>query len=440
MQQPTPSPSSPSSPSPLALFHLDQGNTYLINNQFQEAITSYTNCIELQHDPQNEFITFRAFSHRAESYLKLKDYTNAKVDLQSCHSLLVGQTDFDMNEVGMSYLRLGTACFESQDYESSLQSFVKAEEMLKSMSAKNDGNDLNSMLICEYKTKCEQMLPTPSPTSSPSTTATAATTATTAPNATATTVKSSSNKAPTMPKYQYYQNDKFMTVAILEPNLTAEHVEATFSLDKLTVIIEKGTNPAKKFTVICGTLFSAVIVSKCKVKITDEKVLIKLKKKHTHEWNTLFGGGANDNDREEEGEVVGGGNTTATNAGGTIEDAANTATTTTTPVPTIDSSTTSRPYASHRDWDAIGRNLEQEEEAERPEGEGAFNKFLKDMYAGADEKTKRAMIKSYQTSGGTHLSGNWDEVEKTDYEKQRTAPKGQEWKNWEGKKLPMKEN
>lgn len=429
MQQPTPS---PSPPSPLASYHLDQGNTYLINNQFQEAITSYTNCIEQKHDPQNVYITFRAYSHRAESYLKLKDYANAKVDLQSCHSLLVGQTDFDMNEVGMSYLRLGTACFESQDYESSLQSFVKAEEMLKSMSAKNDGNDFNSLLICEYKTKCEQMLPTPSP----STTATTAT----APSAPPTTVKSSSNKVPTMPKYQYYQNDKFMTVAILEPNLTAKNVEATFSLDKLTVIIEKGTNPAKKFTVICGTLFSAVIVSKCKVKITDEKVLIKLKKKHTHEWNTLFGGGANDNDREEEGEVGGGNTAATTNADGTIGDAANTTTTTTTPVPTIDSSTTTRPYASHRDWDAIGRNLEQEEEAERPEGEGAFNKFLKDMYAGADEKTRRAMIKSYQTSGGTHLSGNWDEVEKTDYEKQRTAPKGQEWKNWEGEKLPMKEN
>jgi hypothetical protein len=31
-------------------------------------------------------------------------------------------------------------------------------------------------------------------------------------------------------------------------------------------------------------------------------------------------------------------------------------------------------------------------------------------------------------------------VEKTDYEKERQAPKGMEWKDNEGKKLPMKED
>jgi suppressor of G2 allele of SKP1 len=38
------------------------------------------------------------------------------------------------------------------------------------------------------------------------------------------------------------------------------------------------------------------------------------------------------------------------------------------------------------------------------------------------------MVKSMQTSGGTCLSTNWNEVEKTDYEKERQAPKGMEWK------------
>lgn len=49
------------------------------------------------------------------------------------------------------------------------------------------------------------------------------------------------------------------------------------------------------------------------------------------------------------------------------------------------------------------------------------------------------MIKSYQTSGGTVLSTNWDEVKKKDYEKERTAPEGVEWKNWNNEKIPMKE-
>ena len=50
------------------------------------------------------------------------------------------------------------------------------------------------------------------------------------------------------------------------------------------------------------------------------------------------------------------------------------------------------------------------------------------------------MNKSFQTSGGTVLSTNWEEVKEKEYEKERQAPTGVEWKDWEGKKLPMKED
>ncbi len=53
---------------------------------------------------------------------------------------------------------------------------------------------------------------------------------------------------------------------------------------------------------------------------------------------------------------------------------------------------------------------------------------FKDIYQKADENTRRAMNKSFQTSGGTVLSTNWSEVGDADYETKRKAPKGMEWK------------
>jgi len=54
-----------------------------------------------------------------------------------------------------------------------------------------------------------------------------------------------------------------------------------------------------------------------------------------------------------------------------------------------------------------------------------MDSLLKNIYKGASDETRRAMIKSYQTSKGTVLSTNWDEVKNKDYEgKDKVVPKG----------------
>jgi suppressor of G2 allele of SKP1 len=82
-----------------------------------------------------------------------------------------------------------------------------------------------------------------------------------------------------------------------------------------------------------------------------------------------------------------------------------------------------------KDWSRVDRLCDAELRTETAQGEAALNGFFRQIYANADEESKRAMMKSFQTSGGTVLSTNWTDVKEKDYEgKDRPdAPEGQKW-------------
>ena len=82
-----------------------------------------------------------------------------------------------------------------------------------------------------------------------------------------------------------------------------------------------------------------------------------------------------------------------------------------------------------KNWDKIDVELSRELDREKPEGDEAFMKLMKEIYSKGDEEKRKAMIKSFQTSGGTVLSTNWDEVKHKDYEKKDRPdpPDGQKW-------------
>merc|ERR1719447_2533641 len=74
------------------------------------------------------------------------------------------------------------------------------------------------------------------------------------------------------------------------------------------------------------------------------------------------------------------------------------------------------PWSTKREWDKVNEALDEELKNEKPQGDAALMELFKNIYGDGSDEQKRAMIKSYQTSGGTVLSTNWDEVKDKDYE------------------------
>lgn len=60
---------------------------------------------------------------------------------------------------------------------------------------------------------------------------------------------------------------------------------------------------------------------------------------------------------------------------------------------------------SRKNWDAIIDEFEKEEEKDL-----CVNDLFKQIYESGSDEVKKAMNKSFQESGGTVLSTNWDNV------------------------------
>ncbi|KAI4839561.1 hypothetical protein MKS88_002118 [Plasmodium brasilianum] len=67
---------------------------------------------------------------------------------------------------------------------------------------------------------------------------------------------------------------------------------------------------------------------------------------------------------------------------------------------------------STQEWDKLTQSIKEEDD------EGGIDNFFKKIYDQGDDDTKRAMIKSFQTSCGTVLSTNWKDVQNKNYEKE----------------------
>jgi tetratricopeptide (TPR) repeat protein len=383
---------------------LSLGDSYYVDENYTEAIDAYAAALSVLKSSEC-LQNFRALSHRSAAFYQLERYEDALLDAQAAAKLLSSGTPISglrPGETEMCSRKEGLAAFQLGRYQ-------YAQAALESAAQLALLNQRDATWYDKWIRKCQEHQPTKTTTTTSQ--STTAPPERSPPAAAPAPIPPLGKGRPPTPKYQYYQSDKVMTIQIIEPNVRSEDLRVEFEPKRLTVVLSKG---GFDLTVIAGKLYDEVDVDHCRVQIKDEKVLIKLRKATAaqHEWHELMG---KETIFKTPSEIV--------------------------PAPEIKEldKDKARPYTSHRDWNEIEKAVVAEEASEQPQGDEAANKLFQQIYANADEDTKRAMIKSYQTSGGTVLSTNWSEVGTTDYEKKRTAPKGMEWKTWEGDKVAMEE-
>lgn len=225
-------------------------------------------------------------------------------------------------------------------------------------------------------------------------------------------------------RHEWFQNAQNVTVTLYAKGVPKDKADIEINDGSISVSFPHPANPASTFSFNLDPLFALIDSTNSKSSIMSTKVELTLRKKVPgQKWNSLEGQAplkAADDDAHDP----------ATKAAvlSAATDSASTKPKET--APSYPTSSKSGP----KDWDKLASDLTAKKKSshkhkDKAEGAGSDHEhedddidsdyggdpvdgFFKKLYAGADDDTRRAMMKSYQESGGTALSTDWKDVGK----------------------------
>ncbi|KAF9237337.1 SGS domain-containing protein [Melanogaster broomeanus] len=197
-------------------------------------------------------------------------------------------------------------------------------------------------------------------------------------------------------RHEFYETDEVLTLSVFDRGANPEEVSVKFAPRELTY-----QNGDKVLSLL--PLKGQINPDKCDYKVGKVKIEIRLAKMVQGRWGALVGDSP--------------------------DPLASVPSTSTTPA-----SSTIPISHKRKNWEGITTEIltsEHEKSVEEDPnvgGDSTVNSFFQKIFADSDEDTRRAMMKSFQESGGTTLSTNWDDVKKGPVEVK--PPAGSEWKKW----------
>ncbi|KAI9250914.1 SGS domain-containing protein [Phascolomyces articulosus] len=295
-----------------------------------------------------------AYLRRGSINQKSKRYDNALADANKALEISSGPKG-TRSLLARANLQKGMALFCLKQYKEAKENF----EVVKTLNP-------DERSLATWLRKVEDVLPAeekPTPAPTPATPAAVSAAQAPAPVAQAA-------AAPTpqgvRARHEWFQNDTFITIEVFIKNVKKDAVDLGFFEKSLSLSIKMANG--SDYSLELDPLAHEILPKESSYKVLSTKIEIKLKKKMDGiKWGMLEG----------EDEIV---NTMAT-------------------------ASNSR---KQKDWDKLAREIDKD--ADKPEGDAALNTLFQQIYSGADEDTKRAMMKSFVESNGTCLSTNWSEV------------------------------